>query len=69
MPNKKPKSFRFNVEDIKKLDKVHQYYKDEYEITVIGSNMNDLHKWTEAQTLAVLIRDKYEELKGKGEVE
>lgn len=66
---KKPKSFRFNEEDIKKMEKVHEYYKSQYETRVIGSNMNDLYKWSEAQTLAVLIRDRYEELYTSGKLE
>lgn len=66
---KQPKSFRFNEDDIKKLKVIHQYYKDKYEVRVQGSNMNNLHRWSEAQTLAVLIRDRYEELINSGEIE
>ncbi len=66
---KKPKSFRFNEDDIKKMKVVHTYYKNKFEVRVQGSNMNDLYKWSEAQTLAVLIRDRYEELVEKGEIE
>jgi hypothetical protein len=62
---KTAKSFRFNEEDIKKLEVVHKYYKDNYEERVKQSHMDNLHKWSYAQTLAVLIRDKYEEIKDK----
>lgn len=66
MSIKKPKSFRFNTEDVEKLQKVHDYFKSEYETRVEGSNMNNLHRWSEAQTIAVLVRDRYEELVNKG---
>ena len=59
---KKPKSFRFDEKDVAKLLQVHAYYKQKYETRVEGSNMNDLYRWSEAQTLAVLIRDRYEQL-------
>lgn len=65
---KKPKSFRFAEPDVKKLNAVHEYYKDTYTTRVEGSNMNDLYKWSEAQTIAVLIRDRYEELLEQGKV-
>lgn len=65
---KKPKSFRFNEEDVQKLIKVHEYYKTKYEVRVENINMNNLYRWSEAQTLAVLIRDRYEELVAKGEI-
>lgn len=65
---KKPKSFRFNEDDIKKMNTVHDYYKSKHQTVVIGSNMNDLHKWSEAQTIAMLVRDKYVELLESGEV-
>lgn len=68
MNKKRPKSFRFNEDDIEKLLKVHEYYKSEYETRVEGSNMNDLYKWSEAQTIAVLIRDRYEELVESGQI-
>jgi hypothetical protein len=66
---KQTKSFRFAPMDIKKLDIVHDYYKGNYEARVSVSNMDNLHKWTQAQTLAVCIRDRYEELLAKGVVE
>lgn len=69
MSTKKPKSFRFNEFDVKKLAEIHKYYKNNYEARVEGSNMNDLYNWSEAQTLAVLIRDRYEELLEKGVIE
>lgn len=66
--NKKPKSFRFNEDDLKKLSIVHEYFKSRYELEVKGSNMDNLYKWSEAQTLAVLIRDRYEELLKNGNI-
>jgi len=62
MAKKKPKSFRFNEDDVEKLNIIHNYFKNKYETRVKNSNMNDLYRWTQAQTLAVLIRDRYEEL-------
>lgn len=66
---KKPKSFRFDEDVITKLDKVHEWYKNRYENNVAEINMYNLYKWSEAQTLSVLIRDKYEELLENGEIE
>jgi hypothetical protein len=66
---RKPKSFRFAEPDLKKLNAVHEYYKKEYETRVEGSNMNDLYKWSEAQTLSVLVRDRYEQLIKEGKIE
>jgi hypothetical protein len=69
MSTKKPKSFRFHEDDLYKLKMVHKYYKNKYETQVKNSNMNNLYKWSEAQTLAVLIRDRYQELRKNGELE
>jgi hypothetical protein len=69
MSNKKTKSFRFNEDDLVKMEKVHKFYKDNYEERVSQSNMDNLHKWSYAQTLAVLIRDRYEELIKQGKIE
>lgn len=66
--SKKPKSFRFNEEDVKKLDKVHAYFKGNYSARISSDNMDNLHKWSEAQTIAVLIRNKYDELVKQGEI-
>ncbi|MDF2010243.1 hypothetical protein [Priestia megaterium] len=66
MAQKKPKSFRLHEADVKKLEKIHEYYKDKYEKQVSASNMDNIHKWSEASTLSVLFRDSYEELLEKG---
>jgi hypothetical protein len=66
---KVPKSFRFNPEDVKKLDKVHAYMKRTYSRNTSSDNMNNLHKWSEAQTISVLIRNKYQELVESGDIE
>jgi hypothetical protein len=65
---RKPKSFRFAEQDLKKLNAVHEYYKNEYETRVEGSNMNNLYKWSEAQTVSVLVRDRFEELVKAGKL-
>lgn len=65
---RKPKSFRFKESDIEKLKLIHEYYKNQYSTRVQGSNMNDLYKWSEAQTIAVLIRDNYEMLVSEGKI-
>jgi hypothetical protein len=65
---KKPKSFRFNEEDVNKLEKVHAYFKSNYSARVSTDNMDNLHRWSEAQTIAVLIRNKHDELVRQGEI-
>lgn len=60
------KSYRFDETDLKLLDEVHNYYKNKYESQVSGSNMGRLLNWSYAQTLAVLIRDRHEELVKSG---
>lgn len=66
MAQKKPKSFRLHEKDVKKLEKIHEYYKAKYEKQVSASNMDNIHKWSEASTLSVLFRDSYEDLLEKG---
>ena len=68
MVKKVPKSFRFNEDDVEKLESIHTYYKHKYETRVKNSNMNNLYRWSQAQTLAVLVRDRFEELLNKGEI-
>lgn len=66
---KVPKSFRFEENDLKKLGKVHEWYMNQYKNSVADMNMYNLYKWSEAQTIAVLIRDKYEELVNEKQID
>ncbi|CDQ21731.1 hypothetical protein [Halobacillus karajensis] len=63
-----PKSFRLSPTDLKKLEKVDRYYKNNYDARVESGNMDNLHDWTPAQTVSVMIRDKFEEFYGRKEL-
>lgn len=65
---KKPKSFRLDEKDILKLEKVHNWYKKNHESLNAGANMNNLYKWSEGMTVALLIRDKYTDLLEDNEI-
>lgn len=64
---KKPKSFRFDSSDVKKLDTLHEHYKNEF-MENLPVQMRDLYKWSEAQTIALLVRERYEELLADGKI-
>lgn len=66
---KQAKSFRFTEHDLHLLEEVHNYYKDNYTERVAISNMDNLHKWTHAQTIAVCIRDRHSQLVTDGKIE
>jgi hypothetical protein len=65
---KTTKSFRFTEQDLKLLEEVHEYYKENYEARVSVSNMDNLHNWTLAQTIAVCVRDLHQQLVKGGKI-
>lgn len=68
MARKTAKSFRFNETDLRKLEEVHEYYKSDYDARVETANMDNLHEWSYAQTVAVCIRDRHEQLVKEGKI-
>lgn len=64
----KPKSFRLTARDIKLLEVVHEFYMNNFEERAAQGNMNNLYRWSYAQTLAVCIRDAHEALVKAGKL-
>lgn len=59
------KSFRIDATDNDKLMEIHEIYKERHSKLVSTHNMLNVHQWTLANTLQVMIRDSYNQLKEK----
>lgn len=59
------KSFRIDTTDNEKLMEIHAIYKERHSTLVATHNMLNVHQWTLANTLQVMIRDSYNQLKEK----
>jgi hypothetical protein len=62
------KSFRIDENDAKKLEEIHKLYKERHTKLVATGNMLNVHRWTLANTIQVLIRDTYEVLVHEGKI-
>ena len=65
------KSFRIDADDNIKLMEIHEVYKNRHSKLVASHNMLNVHQWTLANTLQVLIRDSHKQIlaaEGKDEV-
>lgn len=63
------KSFRIDATDNTKLMDIHEVYKNRHSTLVATHNMLNVHQWTLANTLQVLIRDSYKQLHEDGSIE
>jgi hypothetical protein len=70
LPNRKTyvHAFRACSSDEKKLQEIHGYFKEQHSALVEASNMHNLHQWTVANTLEVIVREVHGHLIKEGKI-
>lgn len=61
-------STRISADDKKRLELVNEFYKEKYELAAKEENIEGLFEWTTANTIAMLIRERYKELANESRI-
>ena len=61
-------AFRACDSDEKKLQEIHGYFKERHQKLVEANNMHNLHQWTVANTLELIVRETHKHLVSEGKI-